>query len=544
MDLKGNILVRVTLVGLIILCFAVALASDNVHRCAGAGFWFPADKKELADTVDGYLKGATKKDIPGNLIALISPHAGYTYSGPIMGAAYRQLEGRKYKRVIILALSHSYGGFGKISVLPVDIYQTPLGDVPVDKKVVEELLGHNDIFVSIPVVHAQEHSDENQIPFLQRTLKDFKMVSLIVDQLNPDEMKKAADILVTYLDTDTLFIASTDLNHYGSLYHYEPFANLKGTALADKIHQHDREALKYMTNIDPEGFLNYIRQTGSTVCGRNPVELLLSVLKKKGDVQGHLLDYYTSADKDGMYALRTCGYGAVAFSEIRRSSNVGGTASSMKTSPVSPKGEVKKMDKETTPTEVSEGEPDPPILNEAEQKTLLRLARDVLQGITKDRSYQPDYSKYDLTPHLKEKSRLFVTLTKGGDLRGCIGHVQAIVPIYEGVVENTFSAAFRDPRFPPVRADEVPDIRIEISINTPQRLLKDVNKIVIGKHGLVIEKGWNRGILLPQVPVEWKWNRDEFLKHICLKAGLPTDAWKDKDTKLYSFSSQVFHEKE
>ena len=519
---------------LFFLLIQLTFAEDSVHRCAGAGFWFPADKKELAATVDGYLKGAVKKDIPGTLVALISPHAGYTYSGPIMGATYRQLEGRKYKRVIILALSHSYGGFGKISVLPVDAYQTPLGDVPVDKKVVEELLSHKDIFVSIPVIHAKEHSDENQIPFLQRTLKDFKIVSLIVDQLSPDEMKGAADILYTYLDADTLFVASTDLNHYGSLYGYEPFADLSGTALADRIHKHDREALKYMVNIDPDGFQNYIHVTGSTVCGRNPVELLLRILKKKGDVTGHLLDYYTSADKEGGgYESRTCGYGAVVF-----------TATSLKMSPVSGKGEVKKMDKETTPTEGSSGEPDPPILTEAEQNTLLRLARDVLQGITKDRSYKPDYSKYDLTPNLKVKSRLFVTLTKNGELRGCIGHVEAIMPIYEGVAENTFNAAFRDPRFPPVLASEVPDIKIEISINTPQHLCKDVKKIVIGRDGLVIENGWNRGLLLPQVPVEWKWNLDEYLKHICLKAGLPPDAWKDKETKLWTFSSQVFHEKE
>ncbi len=508
--------------------FIWAGTSGNIHRCAGAGFWFPAGKKVLARAVDDYLKENPPPGITGRIMALISPHAGYRYCGPVMGAGYGCLKGHRYKRVIILAFSHRYGGYGKISVLPVDAYETPLGSVSVDGGLVAELLKHTDVFTSIPRIHKTEHSDENQLPFLQRTLKNFSLVSLFVDTLDKERMKKAVDILTPYVDKDTLLIASTDLNHYGTGYGYSPFKGTRGKALVGKIHNLDREALKYMASVDPDGFRAYIKRMGSTVCGHNPVELLLRILKKKGNVSGKILKYYTSADREGNYATRTCGYGSVVFTiappkEIREGKKM-------------PERKIK------SPTQNPDKEPDPPILTKPEQDTLLRLARHTLTGITKDRSYRPDISKYEITPHLKAKSRLFVTLTENGRLRGCIGHVQARMPIYKAVIANTWKAAFEDPRFPSVRAEEVPKIKIEISINTPQRRVTDVNQIVVGKHGLIIEKGWHRGILLPQVPVEWGWDRAEFLKAICRKARLPLDVWKDKDAKLYIYSSQVFHE--
>jgi len=531
-------LIRVMGLALILSFFFFgSRASENVHKCSGAGFWFSRNPGELAKEVDTYMTKASSKQVQGHIIAMISPHAGYRYAGPVMGAGYRQLKGLRYKRVVILAFSHSAAGFGKISVLPVESYETPLGAIPVDKKLVDDLLKQKDVFTSIPPLHKQEHSDENQLPFLQRAFGNFSLVSLMVDQLDDATMNKAAEILAPYLDQDTLFIASTDLNHYGTGYEYAPFTSLKGEALVKKIHEHDQEALKHIAALDWQSFRSYIERTGATVCGKNPVELLLRVLKKKDQVSGQIMDYYTSSDKGGDYEERTCGYGSVIFTVADQKSEI----------PVVKKEDAMKKEEqkqEKKQTLIPGEEPDPPILSEAEQKTLLTLSRDVLEGITKDHSFKPDLSKYDLTPNLKQNSRLFVTLTEKGELRGCIGHVEAIMPIYQGVIDNTFSAAFRDSRFPPVRSSDVPDIRIEISINTPQRLIKDVNQIEIGKHGLIIEKGFHRGLLLPQVPVEWKWDLDEFLKGICRKAGLPDGAWKDPDTKLYIYSSQVFHEPE
>jgi len=184
------------------------------------------------------------------------------------------------------------------------------------------------------------------------------------------------------------------------------------------------------------------------------------------------------------------------------------------------------------------------VLSSAEQQTLLKLARDTLQTLLQQKGKAgPDLARYELTPRLREKAGVFVTLKKHGQLRGCIGYIEGIKPIYQTVIDNAKNAAFNDPRFPKVRADELKDIMIEISVMTPLRRIQSVDEIVVGKHGLTIEKGYHHGLLLPQVPGEWGWDRDTFLVHICRKAGLPDDAWKEGAT-LKVFSAQVFGEEE
>jgi len=194
---------------------------------------------------------------------------------------------------------------------------------------------------------------------------------------------------------------------------------------------------------------------------------------------------------------------------------------------------------ESTKKTMSEGK-----LSPAEQQTLLKLARNQLEILLQQKAGAvPDLAQYELTPQLREKSGVFVTLKKIGKLRGCIGYIEGIKPLYQAVIDNAKNAAFDDPRFPKVRADELKDITIEISVMTPLRRIKSVDEIVVGKHGLTIEKGYHHGLLLPQVPGEWGWDRDTFLVHICRKAGLPDDAWKEGAT-LKVFSAQVFGEKE
>jgi AmmeMemoRadiSam system protein A len=143
---------------------------------------------------------------------------------------------------------------------------------------------------------------------------------------------------------------------------------------------------------------------------------------------------------------------------------------------------------------------------------------------------------------LLEKRGVFVTLTKNHDLRGCIGYIVPVAPLYKAVIEMTVSASTRDPRFPPVSKGELKDINIEISALTPLKLISDPNNIEVGKHGLYITKGNYSGLLLPQVATEYKWNREEFLRQTCTKAGLPQNAWEDKRTKIYTFTAQIFSE--
>ncbi|MBM3313204.1 AmmeMemoRadiSam system protein A [candidate division WOR-3 bacterium] len=179
-------------------------------------------------------------------------------------------------------------------------------------------------------------------------------------------------------------------------------------------------------------------------------------------------------------------------------------------------------------------------LNEAEQKSLLQIARATLEShIRTGKSAEPQ----PLTARLGEKRGAFVTLHKHGDLRGCIGYVEAVKPLYQTVKEMAIAAATEDPRFPPVRVEELPAIDLEITVLSPLQPLASPESVMVGKHGLVIRKGFHSGLLLPQVPVEQGWTREQFLAHTCLKAGLPPDSYKAKDAQLFCFTGQVFGEK-
>ncbi len=144
------------------------------------------------------------------------------------------------------------------------------------------------------------------------------------------------------------------------------------------------------------------------------------------------------------------------------------------------------------------------------------------------------------TDRLRETYGAFVTLKKRGRLRGCIGHIVGDRPLWETVARMAQSAAFEDPRFPPVSAGEYDDLDLEISILSPLEQCPDPSLVLVGRHGLVIRKGGRSGLLLPQVPVEWGWDRETFLAHTCLKAGLDEAAWKDSDADLYWFQAEVF----
>ena len=179
-------------------------------------------------------------------------------------------------------------------------------------------------------------------------------------------------------------------------------------------------------------------------------------------------------------------------------------------------------------------------LSAAEKKTLLGLARSAIERYLEDGSKVP---LPETTPALRERCGAFVTLHEGGELRGCIGNMVGRGPLVETVREMAIAAATQDPRFPKVSQGEMRGIDIEISVLSPMTRIKDVSEIEVGKHGILMRRGINQGVLLPQVATEWGWGREEFLQNTCLKAGLPADAWKDKETSIELFSAQVFGEK-
>jgi AmmeMemoRadiSam system protein A len=178
-------------------------------------------------------------------------------------------------------------------------------------------------------------------------------------------------------------------------------------------------------------------------------------------------------------------------------------------------------------------------LSAAEQRLLLHIARDsIVAGLERRALEVPP----DLPPALREPRGVFVTLHRHGRLRGCIGYLEAVRPLAQAVAEMAQAAAFQDPRFAPLTAPELPEVELEISVLTPMRRIQDIQEIEVGRHGLYIERGPCRGLLLPQVATECRWDRLTFLEQTCCKAGLPPSAWKDPETRIYVFDAEVFAE--
>jgi uncharacterized protein len=177
------------------------------------------------------------------------------------------------------------------------------------------------------------------------------------------------------------------------------------------------------------------------------------------------------------------------------------------------------------------------VLTTEQKQTLLRIAREAVTAAASRRPYAPSTEE----AALRRPAAVFVSLHKEGELRGCIGMVEPTAPMDEAVAQMARAAACDDYRFDPVRAGEVDALQIEVSVLTPAEPVRDVNEIEIGIHGLIVEQGSNRGLLLPQVAPEWGWDCEEFLQHTCLKAGLPKDAWR-KGATVLCFSAEVFGE--
>lgn len=175
-----------------------------------------------------------------------------------------------------------------------------------------------------------------------------------------------------------------------------------------------------------------------------------------------------------------------------------------------------------------------------EQKDLmLSTARDVISSCAKNENIKVNDAMMNISD---EPMGVFVTLRKNEELRGCIGYVEGYKPLYESIPEMSEAAATRDPRFDPVKEDEIEEISLEISLLSPLERIESPEQVEVGKHGIVIKKGANKGLLLPQVATENNWDSKTFLEHTCLKANLLSGSWKDEETEIYVFSAEVFGE--
>ncbi len=480
----------------------------KVRASAVAGPFYPADPEELADRVQGYLDAAALKPIEADIIGLMVPHAGYEFSGPVAGYAYATIAARSYDTVILIGPSHRGQPPVGAALSGQDAWQTPLGQVPVDTELTRQLDNANDGFFVDDFAHAPEHSLEVQLPFLQTVLDEFKIVPILMADFSSPNTERVAEAIVSAVgDKNVLLVASTDMSHYP---HQEAARRV------------DQAMLKAIAALDPQQIYSAdekllgqdIANLHCTLCGLGPLVTVVKAARRLGAQRAEVLKYANSGDVDPATATRAVGYGAVAF--------VGQSVASAG-------GEAKPATKEEEE------------LSRQQQQYLLTLARRTIKQYLTSHS-RPEIDTSDPMMHLQRA--VFVTLSKGGRLRGCIGQITARAPLAQAIQEAAISAATRDPRFAPVTVDELEEIHIEISVLSPLRQVDDPTEIQVGKHGVMVKQGQRQGVFLPQVAPEQGWDREQMLTHLCAeKAGLPPDAW-ERGASLYVFTAQVFSEAE
>jgi len=474
---------------------------DNDRHPAVAGQFYPGTKDELeAQLKDLFARAAMPHNTPATM-GIITPHAGYVFSGTVAASAFNQIDPEKqYSHIFILSSSHRLT-FNGASVYSGGNYVTPLGVVTVDTALAKKLVEGNPCFAFGPEAHDDEHSLEVQLPFLQyRMKKEFKIIPIILGTQQPEMCKTIAQQLKPYLSPSTLFIISTDFSHY--------------PAYSDAV-KTDLATADAIVTGKPETLLGTLRQYESlkipglttNLCGWTSVLTFLYLISDNNTVVLEKTDYKNSGDSKYGAKDRVVGYWAIT---ARYNNNT---------------------EKQTSDI----------VLSDNEKHELLRIARNTLNTYLATGKI-PAIDDMALPAVLRVPCGAFVTLHKHGNLRGCIGRFEASKPMYRTIQDMAISAATNDYRFSPVMLNELNEISLEISILTPMKKITSIDEIILGKHGIYIKKGMQGGTFLPQVATETGWTLEQFLGHCADdKAGLGWYGWKDAD--IFTYEALVFSEK-
>lgn len=546
----------------IITCVCLA----QTRQPAVAGKFYPDNKQELASMIRGFIDAVPETSVideqkNGEIIGVISPHAGYVFSGGVAAYSYKQLKNKSYDIVVIMGQSHNYA-LQKAALCADYSFATPLGDVKVEKKIVQALLEISGkqsraagqalsagpgrqpdaLFEMNQRAHIPEHSIEVQLPFLQNVLAgEFKIVPILVGNFSMDACRSTAKKIVSVLKKEApgkriLFVISSDMSHY-------PAYTDAGKS--------DRRAIEAFEKLDPE-YLNKtigmlmasgIPSLACVFCGEEAVYTGMYAMKAFGADKVISLKYANSGDvpeygvKDrvvGYYAAALVKSGAktgdktgggAGFSQSRNS----GTSGAIGVAPELKKNDKSgsKMTKEFT-------------VAQKNQKILLELARSTLADYFKTGKIK-DFSTTDA--ELTAPAAVFVTLTISGQLRGCIGTTAPQAPLYRAVQQMALAAAFEDYRFKQLTPEELDKIKIEISVLSPLTKVKSAAEVKEKIHGVTVRRGGRSGLFLPQVWEHFE-NKEDFLGELCSqKAGLPSNAWCDPGTELCVFTVFAFEEK-
>jgi len=441
----------------------------TTRPAAVAGAFYAADPALLTRDVDALLDQARARIAPGEPTpkAVIAPHAGYIYSGPVAATAYARLGplAGRIRRVVLLGPAHRVAVRG-LALPGTQTFETPLGSVPIDAQAQALLAGLPQVVTSREA-HAQEHSLEVHLPFLQKVLSEFALIPLVVGRAAPEEVAQVLERL--WGGDETLIVVSSDLSHY--LAYGEAQTTDRDTA---------RLILNRQPTLDPH-----------QACGAAPVNGLLVVASRRG-LGARLLDLRNSGDTAGDRS-RVVGYASFGFY------------------------------------------PDAAAAGESPGEVLIPIARSAIGGM-----FGLEFATREHHAFLHEHRACFVTLTRHGRLRGCIGSLQAHRKLVDDVRANAKAAAFLDPRFEPLTGTEFKSTLVEISLlSAAEPIGFDSEAAALaalrpGVDGVIFEAGSNRGTFLPQV---WEQLPDprEFFAHLKRKAGLPADFWAD-DIRLSRYT--------
>lgn len=452
---------------------------NAIRPAAVAGSFYPANPGDLKVLLDQLLADAnTDERCPK---AIIAPHAGYVYSGPIAASAYARLFNREQpiKKVVLMGPSHRVA-FKGIAVSSSDFYRTPLGDIPVDTDAIQKIINLPSVGY-LDEAHSEEHSLEVQLPFLQTILPEFELIPFVVGDASAIEVSQVLAQL--WGGEETLIVISSDLSHYHSYVE----AQVMDQTTSKKIQCLDMDL------------------TGDEACGCRPLNGLMHYAKQTG-YKIEEIDLRNSGDTSGS-TDRVVGYGAYIMSPMIMS----------------------KSDKSTLPL--------------SHRQILMNMARNSINNLLSAKE-RLQINLGDFPSPLREDRASFVTLNLNGQLRGCIGSLIPHRPLIVDVAENAQSAASKDPRFKPLSLSEYLEIDIhlsvlsvpeEISFTDKEHLLELIRPEI---DGLIIEESGQHATYLPSV---WKQlpDQNDFVRELRRKAGLDADSWST-NTRIYRYTTEEF----
>ena len=425
-----------------------------------AGQFYPGTSSQLRAMIEALVD---EKSVKEEIIGLVSPHAGYIYSGSVAGATISRIE---FKDTFII-MGPNHTGMGKpFSIMTEGTWATPLGEVEIDSELGKKILTISSHLEEDQVAHLREHSIEVQLPFLQYFKKDIKIVPIIFAYSAGSVYKEIGQEIaqaVKELNKEVIIIASSDMTHYES---------------QEAAQRKDNQAIEAILALDEDELLRRVEELNISMCGYAPVISLIAAAKELGAAGAELVRYQTSGDTSGDYSS-VVGYAGI-------------------------------------------------LIKKTEMHPLVMLAKEAVETYVKEGEVlkPPD----ELTPEMRERAGVFVSIHKLGELRGCIGTFEPQREnVAEEIITNAISSATRDPRFSPVAPAELKDLEYSVDVLTTPELVADESQLDPKKYGVIVECGYRKGLLLPDLEGV---DTVDYQIDICRQKG---GIAPDEPVKLYRF---------